>query len=109
MLSAVWITAPDDTVASALATVMLQKKLVACVNLIPKIQSMYWWEGQIETSSEVLLMCKTRTALVPELTAVVKGKHPYAVCEVISAVLGEGNQDYYNWIIQSTKSDQVSE
>jgi periplasmic divalent cation tolerance protein len=82
---------------------MLERKLVACVNIIPQVKSMYWWQGKIESSSELILMCKTSSALLGELTTYVKGAHPYEVSEVISASLGEGNPDYYSWLLSSVK------
>lgn len=76
---------------------------MACVNIIPQVKSMYWWDGKIESSTEQLLMAKTTDALLSELTAFVKKEHPYDVPEVISASLGEGNKDYYSWVLGSVK------
>lgn len=63
---------------------LVEDKLAACVNLIPGITSIYEWKGKIETDSEVLLMIKTRTSRIEQLTNTVKANHPYEVCEVIA-------------------------
>lgn len=63
---------------------LVETKLAACVNIIPGLTSVYEWKGKIETDPEVLLMIKTRTSRVGELSDLVRSLHPYDVCEVIS-------------------------
>ena len=55
----------------------MENKLAACVNIVPGLESVYWWEGKVATDAEELLMIKTRTGLLPELTQHVKAMHPY--------------------------------
>lgn len=62
----------------------MENKIAACVNIIPGITSVYTWEGKVEEDSEVLLMIKTRTSRVTDLTEYVRKQHPYEVPEVIS-------------------------
>eukprot|EP01124_Arcella_intermedia_P008664 TRINITY_DN1551_c0_g1_i2.p1 TRINITY_DN1551_c0_g1~~TRINITY_DN1551_c0_g1_i2.p1 ORF type:complete len:136 (+),score=26.67 TRINITY_DN1551_c0_g1_i2:41-409(+) len=106
--SVAWVTAPNQQVAQNISTALLEKKLVACVNLIPGIQSMFWWEGKICTEQEVLLMLKTETSLLGEVIKTVKSSHTYSVPEIISAPLGEGNPDYYKWIAESVQNSEKS-
>eukprot|EP00760_Papus_ankaliazontas_P020880 PhM_4_TR18599/c0_g2_i1/m.96967/K03926/cutA; periplasmic divalent cation tolerance protein len=101
-LSVCWITAPTQVVAESIASTLVEKRLAACVNLIPNITSVYTWEGKVNKDSEVLLMAKTQTALVPSLVDAVKAVHPYDVPEVISAELGAGLPDYMKWVVDST-------
>lgn len=62
----------------------MSNKLAGCVNISPKITSIYEWKGKLERDEESLMMIKTKTSLVPRLIDFVKANHPYEVCEVIS-------------------------
>lgn len=96
--SVAYVTAPNEEVAKKLAHGIVSNKLAACVNIIPKITSVYEWEGKINEDSEVLMMIKTRTCKVNNLTEYVKANHPYTVCEVISLPIQNGNDAYLKWI-----------
>lgn len=102
--SAVFVTTPNEDVAKKLAHGLVNKRLAACVNLIPKITSVYLWEGKVNEDSEVLMMIKTKTSRVEDLTSFVKENHPYEVCEVIALPIEKGNAPYLDWI-----SDTVTE
>lgn len=99
--SSAFVTCPDTDVAKKIARGLVEKKIAACVNIIPRITSVYSWEGKVEEDAEVLLMIKTRTSRVEDLTEFVKTTHPYEVPEVISVKLGEGNPAYLEWIRDS--------
>merc|ERR1712077_126986 len=96
--SMAFVTAPNKDVAKSLAGGLVQKKLAACVNIIPGIISVYEWQDKIENDDEVLMMIKTRTTRIPELTEYVKTNHPYDVAEVITTSIEQGNQPYLDWI-----------
>ncbi|XP_067316616.1 protein CutA homolog [Pseudorasbora parva] len=96
--SAAFVTCPNDTVAKELARGIVEKKLAACVNIIPQITSVYEWQGKIEEDAEVLLMIKTRSSKVPDLAEYVRSNHPYEVAEVISLPIEQGNPPYLKWI-----------
>uniref|UniRef100_A0AAR2L3C4 CutA divalent cation tolerance homolog n=3 Tax=Pygocentrus nattereri TaxID=42514 RepID=A0AAR2L3C4_PYGNA len=96
--SAAFVTCPNDTVAKDLARGIVEKKLAACVNIVPKITSIYEWQGKIEEDSEVLLMIKTRSTKIPALAEYVRSNHPYEVAEVISLPIDQGNPPYLKWI-----------
>jgi periplasmic divalent cation tolerance protein len=104
---AVYVTCPNETVAKTLARGLLEKRLIACANIIPNVVSMYWWKGSIEEDSEILLMLKTLSENVPELTEYVSQHHPYEVPEVIALNIEQGNPAYLDWIQENvmTQSD----
>ena len=101
-ISVVYVTASNEAEGKHIAKGLLAQKLAACVNLSPVV-SMYEWNGKLEESAEVLLMIKTQTQLVPELTAAVKALHSYEVPEVISVPVGQGSEAYFSWVRTSTR------
>jgi periplasmic divalent cation tolerance protein len=99
----VLVTAPDLKTARALAKAVLQQRLAACVNLVPTIESHYWWRGKVEQGREVLLLIKTAKALLRALENTILEKHPYDTPEFIVAPLEAGNPRYLEWIEHSVK------
>lgn len=95
------MTAPDEQVAKKLAHGIISNKLAACVNIIPRITSIYHWDGKINEDSEVLMMIKTKTSKVDELSIYVRENHPYSVAEVISLPIDNGNPLYLKWLQDS--------
>ena len=81
--SMVFATAPDDQSAKKIARGLVANKLAACVTIVPRITSIYAWEGEVIEDPEVLLMMKTRTSRLDELTQFVVENHPYRVAEVL--------------------------
>lgn len=108
-LSAAFVTCPSEDVAKKLSRAMVEKDLAACVNIIPKVTSVYRWEGKVQEDSETLLMIKTRTEAVSQLIEFVKSNHPYDVPEVISVQLNEGNEAYMQWVRDSVKLPAATE
>lgn len=103
-LCVVLINAPAED-AAPLARALVERKLAACVNVIPAVTSIYFWEGAIQQDQESTLLVKTRLTLVAELTAAVKELHSYTVPEVIALPLarGRGNAEYLGWLRAETK------
>lgn len=96
--SVAYVTTPTEELAKKIARGLVKEKLAACVNIIPKITSVYEWENEVSEDSEVLMMIKTRTSKIDALTQYVRAKHPYTVCEVISLPIENGNEPYLKWI-----------
>jgi periplasmic divalent cation tolerance protein len=92
------VSAPDLKTARALARAALQARLIACANLIPKIESHYWWQGKIESGTEVLLVLKTQKAKLPALEKLILAKHPYETPELLVLPLSAGNNRYLDWL-----------
>lgn len=99
----VLVTAPDAEVGRKVAQKVLEEKLVACVNIVPQIESMYWWEGKIDSSNEVLLVMKTLTAHIKDLETAVIAAHPYDTPEFVVLPITAGSQKYLSWITDSTR------
>jgi periplasmic divalent cation tolerance protein len=97
----VLVTVPDLKTARALAKAALQRRLIACANLIPKIESHYWWQGKIESSAEVLLFLKTQKAKLAALEKLVLAKHPYDTPEFLVLPLSAGGKKYLNWLTEN--------
>ena len=104
----VWVTAPDLKTARRIAQAVLGARLVACANLIPKLESYYWWKGRVESASEVLLIMKTKASLLAELERMVLALHPYETPEFVVMSLKGGNSHYLKWISDSTQSRSFS-
>ena len=97
----VLVTAPDLKTARTLAKAALHAKLIACANLVPKVESHYRWRGKIESSAEVLLVLKTHRKHLAALERLVIAKHPYATPEFLVLSLAAGNQSYLGWLAAS--------
>ncbi|HZF00432.1 MAG TPA: divalent-cation tolerance protein CutA [Methylomirabilota bacterium] len=97
----VLITAPDLKTARALAKVALKAKLIACANLVPKIESHYWWREKIESGVEVLLILKTAKSKLAALEKLVLAKHPYDTPEFLVLPLSAGNKKYLDWLAEN--------
>jgi periplasmic divalent cation tolerance protein len=98
IFSVVLVTAPDLKTARALARAALQARLIACANLVPKIESHYWWRGKIESAAEVLLILKTTKSKLAALEKLVLARHPYDTPEFLVLPLSAGNQRYLDWL-----------
>ena len=99
----VFITVDSPATALKITDKLLTKRKAACVNIIPKAESQYWWQGKIESANELLLIVKTRAALLDELVTLVKQIHPYSVPEIIALPIIGGNKDYLKWVDDETK------
>jgi periplasmic divalent cation tolerance protein len=88
--------------AQAIARILVEERLAAAVNALPGMRSIYRWQGAIEEATEALLIAKTRTALVPRLTARVVALHSYKCPAVVAVPICGGNRDYLTWIEAQT-------
>jgi len=99
----IFITACSDQEANKIASALVNEKLVACVNIIPKIHSIYWWENKVCQEDEVMLIAKSTQSLFPTIIHRVKSLHSYKVPEILSFPILEGLPEYLNWIEEATK------
>jgi periplasmic divalent cation tolerance protein len=96
---------PDALTAQTLAHQLVEKRLAACVNILPAVQSVYQWKGAVEQASEIPLLIKTVQTRYAELEAEVKALHPYDVPELIALPIVDGLPAYLDWIKYETKKD----
>jgi periplasmic divalent cation tolerance protein len=94
----VLVTVPDAEVGAELARRLVEEGLAACVNLVPGVRSIYRWQGAVQEDAEILLIAKTRAALVDALTARVCALHPYKLPEVIALAVAAGSEPYLDWV-----------
>jgi periplasmic divalent cation tolerance protein len=99
----VLVTAPNLKTARQLARLALSKRLAACGNLIPGLESHYWWRGKIQSSREVLLLFKTRPAKLRDLEKLVLAEHPYDTPEFVVLNLTAGTERYLAWLAKETE------
>ena len=84
--------------AQKIAATLVREMLAACVNMVPGVISMYWWEGQVQQDEEWLLIAKTRRDVLDDLVRRVQALHSYDVPEIIALPLVGGSQAYLKWI-----------
>ena len=94
----VLVTAKDKKEAEKISRGLLEAKLIACANIIEGVQSLFWWQGKVDTSKEVLLILKTKKNLFKKIIIKVKSLHRYQTPEIIALPVDLGSKDYLNWI-----------
>lgn len=102
----VFVTAGKMTEAKRMGRTLIEKRLAACVNIIPKITSLYVWKDAIQTDEECLLVIKTRRARFDELCRCVESLHSYKIPEVIALPIIEGAANYLNWLEQAVPAEE---
>ena len=98
----VFVTAPSLEVSRELAAGILKRRLAACANLVPGVESHYWWEGKICNEAEVLMILKTTEACLAELEAHVLESHPYDTSEFVAWPITIGSEKYLAWLTENT-------
>jgi len=94
----VLITASSEEEARKIADALVTGKKAACVNIVPRVDSLFCWQDKIESARESLLLVKTRASLFPEIVSLVKEIHSYEVPEIIAVPIVAGSEDYLNWL-----------
>lgn len=93
---------PDEEIANAIALAVVEAKLAACVNILPRVQSVFRWQGIVESAAEIPLFIKTTSANYPTLEAKIRQLHPYEVPEIIALPVTHGLPAYLNWVATET-------
>ena len=103
MEAIVFITTSSYQEGEKIAKILVEEKLVACVNIIPNIESIYWWEDRVCEEKEVLLLAKTKSSLFSKIEQKVRELHSYEVPEIIMVSIDKGSAPYLRWIRETLK------
>jgi periplasmic divalent cation tolerance protein len=96
-------TTSNNGEAYKIAKVLLGQKKVACVNIVPGISSIFWWQDKLDSAQESLLIVKTKASLLNQIVTLIKEIHSYEVPEIVALPIIGGNQDYLEWINKEVK------
>ena len=99
----VYTTYPSIVEAEKAGRAIVERRLAACVNILPGMISHYWWEGVVERGEEVVMIVKTRATLAEEVRKAVKQMHSYTTPAVMVIPLESVDQNYFDWIIAETE------
>jgi periplasmic divalent cation tolerance protein len=99
----VYTTYPSLVEAERIGKAILEKRLAACVNILPGMISHYWWQGAIERGEEVVMIIKTRASLAQDVRATVKALHSYTVPAILVLPIEGGEPGYLDWLMRETE------
>jgi len=102
-VSVVLVTAGGEEQASLLAVKLVEEELAACVNIIPRIRSVYRWKNEVCVEEEFLLVMKIRSSVFAKLQARVRELHTYEVPEIVRIPIAEGVPDYLDWVRDNSR------
>jgi periplasmic divalent cation tolerance protein len=97
-------TAGSEDEARKIALYLVEHQLAACVNIVPQIESIYRWQGNVETSREWLLVIKTNAEGVPKVRDAIRELHSYDLPECIAVSIEDGSPEYLDWLANSLQA-----
>jgi periplasmic divalent cation tolerance protein len=98
----VYTTYPSLVEAERAGRALVERRLAACVNILPGMVSYYWWDGAVERGEEVTMLIKTRASLAENVRAAVKQMHSYATPAILVVPIETVDPDYHAWIVAET-------
>jgi periplasmic divalent cation tolerance protein len=99
----VFITVSSKQEADTIANALVSEHVAACVNQVPAVNSVFWWQGKLDSAAEILLVVKSSAVLLPKIIERVKALHSYTVPEIIALPIVGGNREYLDWIDESIR------
>jgi periplasmic divalent cation tolerance protein len=99
----VYTTYPSVVEAEQAGRALVEQRLCACVNILPGMVSLYWWQGKIDRGEEVVMIIKTRASLAEPIRAAVKQMHSYSTPAILVLPVENVDPDYHAWIVAETK------
>lgn len=103
----VYTTHPSLVEAERIGQALLERRLAACVNILPGMISHYWWQGTIERGEEVVMIVKTRAVLAEPVRAAVKAMHSYTTPAILVLPIEGGEPGYLEWLMRETRAQEV--
>jgi periplasmic divalent cation tolerance protein len=98
----VYTTYPSIVEAERAGRALVERRLCACVNILPRMISLYWWQGKVDRGDEVVMIIKTRTSLSEKVRAAVKEMHSYTTPAILVLPIESVDPDYHAWIVAET-------
>ncbi len=98
-----FITTANTDEAQRISNMLLNQKKAACVNIVPEVSSLFWWQDKLDSAQESLLIVKTKKSLLNEIVTLVREIHIYDIPEIIALPIMGGNQEYLDWIGKEVK------
>ena len=95
--------------AEALARLLIEQQLAACVSIVPRVRSFYRWKGAVESSEEFLLLIKSSRPLFDQLKAAIEKAHSYEIPEILALPVVDGAEQYLSWLQENLREGPVSE
>jgi periplasmic divalent cation tolerance protein len=99
----VYTTYPSIVEAEGAGRSLLERRLCACVNILPSMVSLYWWQGAIERGDEVVMIIKTRATLTEAVRAAVRQLHSYTTPAILVIPIENIDPDYHAWLVAETE------
>ncbi len=103
MYTIIFVTVGNKKEAQKIAAGLIKQKLAACVNIIDKVDSVFFWESKIDKAREFLLMIKSKKEKLPKIIKLIKSLHSYKVPEIIALPIIAGDKAYLRWIDASVR------
>ena len=101
----VYTTWPSIVEAERAGRAIVERRLAACVNILPGMVSHYWWQGKIERAEEVVMLVKTRAGLADAVGKAVKDVHSYTTPSIMVVSVESVDPDYHRWIVEETSAN----
>jgi len=98
----VFVTTSSEEEATRISRILVEAGLVACANVLPRVRSIFRWEGKVTEEQESLMVLKTQSSRFKELATTIKGVHSYSVPEIIAIPVVQGSAEYLSWIRDET-------
>lgn len=102
----VFMTSGDADEARRIANELVERQLAACVQILPEIESVYRWEGEIQREKEILILAKTSAAQFGELEKAVRAIHSYETPEIVAVPVAAGSSPYLDWLNENVRSEE---